>query len=177
MRLNYLQNSDDSPYKLVLSTASHIPLLLSLILCTLSNTLCPPMLSQWFLTDIIRRTTETVRSTFDYCLTPPCSTTSVKRARSLSRVVASAAALTSLSIGLEGALTDKVYRLLLYRLQEGPRTGWENVDNALRDAFDAKLGVIHPRQNILVALDVLRTETWGDEGKELRVGLSILSSF
>jgi hypothetical protein len=109
-------------------------------------------------------------------MSPACSTASAKRARSLSRVVLSAASLISLSTGLEGALSDMIYRLLLYRLQEGPRTGWGNVDNALRDIYEAKLSIIHPRQSILIALDVLRTENWGEEGKDLRVGLFSLSS-
>lgn len=130
------------------------------------------MLSRWFLTDIIRRATEVVRSTFDYCLSPSCSTTSVKRARSLSRVVVSASSLIFLSTGFKGALGNMIYRLLLYRLQEGPRTGWENVDNALRNVFEAKLSIMAPKQNILAALDVLRTENWGEEGKGLRVGNS-----
>lgn len=172
MRLKYMQNPDDSPYRIVLPTTSHVPLFLSVILVIASKTLCSSILSQWFFVDTIRRTTEALRSTFDYCLSSSCSTTSIKRARSLSRLIKSAASLISQPIGVESALSDMIYCLMLCRLQEGPRPGWENVDIALCNVFEAKLNITHTRRSILVALDILRTENWGDEGRDLRVGLS-----
>ena len=150
---------------------SEIPLFLSLLLDALSHTLCPAMLSQWFLTDVIRRTTEAARCIFDYCLSPSCCTTLSKRARSLSRIVQSTAMLASLSTGFESALGNLIYRLLLHMIQEGPRSGWETVDSALRQVFKTPHHILHVGQNIVTALDVLRTESWGDSGKELRVGV------
>ena len=70
-----------------------------------------------------------------------------------------------ISAGLEGALGNIVYRLFSCRLLEGPRPGWESVDDALRDVFEAKLDITPPRQTILVALDVLRTEKLGRCGQ------------
>jgi serine/threonine-protein kinase ATR len=125
------------------------------------------------MTDIIRRTTEAARSIFDYCLSPCCSTTSIKRARSLSRIVTATASLLSFSTGFESALGNLIYRLVLYRLQQGPRVGWESVDIALRHIFDAPLDVLPLGQNVVPALDILRTENWGDAGKDLRVSLSM----
>jgi hypothetical protein len=66
-------------------------------------------------------------------------------------------------------LGNLIYRLLLYVLQDGPRSGWEIVDSSLRRIFEAPLDILPLGQNIMTALNVLRTESWGDSGKELRV--------
>jgi serine/threonine-protein kinase ATR len=129
------------------------------------------MLSQWFLSDVVRRTTEAARCIFDYCLSPSCSTTSSKRARSLSRIVESTAALASLVTGFESALGNLIYRLLLHMLREGPKTGWELVDSTLRQIFEGPPDTLPLGQNIVTAFDILRTESWGDSGKELRVSV------
>jgi hypothetical protein len=147
---------------------------LSIVLDILSRTVCPAVPSQWFLTDIIRRTTEAARSIIDYYLSPSCSTTSIRRARSLSRIATSTASLLSLSTGFENALGNLIYRLVLYRLQQGPKVGWENVDIALGQIFDASPDPLPLYQNIVPALDILRTENWGDAGKNLRVSVDIV---
>ena len=126
------------------------------------------MLSQWFLTDVIRRTTETARSIFDYCLSPSCSTTSIKRARGLARIVISVASLLSLSTAFESALGNLVYRLLLHRLQDGPKIAWQIVESALQQIFETSIDML-PGQNIAAVVDILRTENWGEAGKGLRV--------
>ena len=89
----------------------------------------------------------------------------------MSRIVGSITLLQSLSAGFDSSLGNLIYRLLLLRLQEGPRIGWETVDDALRQTFTASvpLHILPLGQNIVAALDILRTETWGDAGNDLRV--------
>lgn len=153
----------------MLPTTSHIPLFLSLVLDFVSSAVCPAVLCQWFLADVIRRTTEAARSIFDYCLSPSSSTTSKKRARSLAQVVKAIGALMSLSSRTRSHLDKLVSRLVLLRLQEGPRPGWECVDGALCGMFDPSIEITSLKQHYDAMLDAVRTETWGEAGKDLRV--------
>ena len=61
------------------------------------------------------------------------------------------------------------YRLLRYRLEEGPKVGWQPLDLAFRKMFEKPLVILPAKADILAILDTLRTENWGDEGDDLRV--------
>jgi hypothetical protein len=80
----------------------------------------------------------------------------------------SVASLLSLSTAFENALGNLVYRLLLHRLQDGPKIAWQIVDSTLQQIFETSLDIL-PGQNIAAAVDILRTENWGEAGNGLRV--------
>ena len=151
-------------------TTSHIPLYLSTILEVLSNVLSPVLISQWFLTDIVRRTTESARCIFDYCLSPSCSTLATKRVRSLSRIISSTNLLISLSNAFQGPLRNLLYRTLIYRVHEGPKMQYDVLDKTLERAFTDISGCSPSGQIIHTVLETVRKECWGEPGVHLCVG-------
>lgn len=165
-----VQASNETQNKTIVPTASHIPLYMSTILEVLSNVLAPALISQWFLTDIVRRTTEVARSIFDYCLSPACSTTAAKRVRSLSRIVASTSLLISLSSAFQAPLRNLLYRALIHRVHDGPKVQYEILDKTLERAFTDIYGSSRPGQVTHAVLEVVRIESWGEPGIHLRVG-------
>jgi hypothetical protein len=87
----------------------------------------------------------------------------------LAQIVTAAISLSSTPVYLAGASNNLPCRLLRYRLEEGPKPGWERVDLTLHTIFDMS-GVISPsKADIFAILNTLRTENWGDEGEELWV--------
>jgi len=156
-------------YCIPIETSSHIPLFLSLLLDLLCNAVSPPLRCQWFLVDVILRMMEMISSVVDFCLSPCCNMSSIKRSRSLTQLVTSATSLLSLSLGFEGATENLLCRLLRYRLQEGPHSDWKSLDLALPLAFERSLVYPPNKAVVVLILDELRKDTWGDVGKELRV--------
>ena len=156
--------------KAIVPTTSHIPLYLSTILEVLSSVLSPVLISQWFLADIVRRTTESAKCVFDYCLSPSCSTIAAKRVRSLSRIMASTNLLIPLSSAFQTPLRNLLYRTLIYRVHEGPKTQYEVLDEALERVFRDISGSSPPAQVIHAILEMVRIESWVEPGVHLYVG-------
>jgi len=142
---------------------------LSLVLDVLVNVVCPPVLAQWFLTDLVRRITEIALGIFNYCLSPSCPTTAAKRSRSLGQVIALVTPLLSLSGDFETALANLPYRLLRYRLEEGPKADRTTVDLILSKTLESPLRFPPAKANVTDTLEALRKQIWGITGKELYV--------
>lgn len=68
-------------------------------------------------------------------------------------------------------LGSLISRLVLLRQQEGPRPGWESVDRALCVILDATVELSPIKQHYNAVLEAVRTETWGEAGKDTRVGI------
>jgi hypothetical protein len=150
---------------------SQVPLFLCLLQDILCNAVCPSLPCQCFLTDVILTMTEMVSSVLDYCFSPSCCTTPIRRLKSLTQLVTSAASLLSLSVGFEIAMDNLHCQLLRYRLNEGPNPSWDGLDLVLHQAFCKPFVRPPVKAVITLAMDVLRNETWGDAGKGLRVRL------
>ena len=141
-----------------MESASQLPLFLSLLLDVICKSLSPALLSQWFLVDLIRRVTGAAASVLDFCLSPTCTTTSVKRARGLIQVIASATSLLPISLGFGDAVESLFSRLLRNRLQQGPNVDWEIVDITLGKAFERPLVCPPAKELVKFTLEFLRTE-------------------
>ncbi|EGO27933.1 hypothetical protein SERLADRAFT_414152 [Serpula lacrymans var. lacrymans S7.9] len=138
---------------------------LSVIVEILSRVLSPPLLSQWFMMDLLRRTVVLAQSAFNYCLC--CPTTPHRRSRSLARIIESSHVLLAQSPSFEVSLDGLPCRLLLCVLEEGPNSAWESSYAALRSTFAACKG-LKTSHNASAVLSILRSEHWGDPGFELR---------
>ncbi|KAH7931163.1 hypothetical protein BV22DRAFT_1052917 [Leucogyrophana mollusca] len=141
-----------------------------IIVDLLSKTLYPALLPQWFMVDLMRRITEITRLTFDYCLT--CPTSPSMRSRSLARVIdaTSTIMIQRNGFGCEGALEGLQCHLLLRRLEEGPKLGCDVADSALKKVLiDAPYGFPAAAAFGLPVLNILRRESWGDAGQNLRL--------
>lgn len=169
-----VQATNEMQNKAIVPTTSHIPLYLSTILEVLSNVLSPVLISQWFLADIVRRTTESAKCVFDYCLSPSCSTIAAKRVRSLSRIMASTNLLIPLSSAFQTPLRNLLYRTLIYRVHEGPKMQYEVLDKALEGSFRDISGSSPPAQVIHAILEMVRIESWVEPGVHLCVGPFIM---
>jgi hypothetical protein len=169
MNLIKFKTTPNPHYCIHFESPSQVPLFLGLLVDLLSKAVCPPLRCQWFLVDVILKVTEIVSSTFDFCLSPSCNTTSAKRSRSLTQVVTSATSLLSLALGFEAAVENLLSRLLRYRLQEGPNANWESLDIVLSQAFKRPLVCPPVKAVVALALDVLRKGIWGDVDKRLCV--------
>lgn len=166
--------SDDVlPYSLTVETMSQFPVFLATVLEVLAHAVCPPVLSQWFLIDTARRISEATRFLFDFTLSPACSTTSVNRAHSLLKLVSAATLLNSLPSSLGGGLSDLVLRLVRYRLVQGPKAGWDEIDPVFAKILESS-NIPSPSYTALdELLSLLQAEQWGEAGKDLRVTMQL----
>lgn len=84
--------------------------------------------------------------------------------------------LLSLSNVYEDALSNLIHRMLIRRLQDGPRAHWDGVDDSLRQVFQGAYFVQPSRQCTSTVLDVVRSENWEEAGKGLRVSADLFRS-
>ncbi|KAJ7650524.1 hypothetical protein FB45DRAFT_1077266 [Roridomyces roridus] len=78
----------------------------------LVHALAPSLLSQWFLTDLTRRTAEIVSKAFAYCISPSCVASSEDRARALMKL----AELPPMLPDSSAYMPDLTFRLLRFCL-------------------------------------------------------------
>lgn len=82
----------------------------------------------------------------------------------------------SLTDHARDCLGSLVSRLVLLRQQEGPRPGWESVDRALCAILDTTVEIGPLKEHYKAVLEAVRTETWGEAGKDTRVGTCEVTS-
>lgn len=114
---------------------------------------------------MLHQASELIRHVYDFC--SEHTTSLVAKSRCLLRVVSAAQTLMISDPALIGGLARLPCRLLIRRLQCGP--------NPVQSIFDRKLlEIITSNTNLSVeyvspVMDLLRSETWGSPGNELRV--------
>ncbi|KAL0950115.1 hypothetical protein HGRIS_010112 [Hohenbuehelia grisea] len=154
--------TDDPPLAVVIRKAVHLPLALSLSLEVVAQAISmhhqltyPP------LGDIHRRTVELVRLAFDLCLSPNCPSTVPLRTKTLVSLVLSATCLPYTSTDPQDqscSLLDSLQlRILLYRLQLGPRPELQPMDSMLQTVFRKPPHNGVAKDDLLHILEVLRT--------------------
>ena len=116
--------------------------------------------------DLLRKAVSVTQASFNYCLS--CATTPCRRSRSLARIAGSARTLLDPFPGSRCLFDDLLCRLLLKVLREGPNAAWDSSYLVLQ-AQALTCGDILQLSDVHMILDLLRGETWGDEGNALRV--------
>ncbi|KAJ6560264.1 hypothetical protein B0H19DRAFT_1146990 [Mycena capillaripes] len=159
---------EDKSFTLTLESIGDLPTFLSTTLDILVRSVCPPVLSQWFLTDLIRQMTETVSKAFAYCLSTSCVASSEKRASALMKLATLPLLLSPLSPNFAHYIPDLLFRLLRHRLLEGPTTGWDVIDVEMRKMFQSPLFVPPAKADLMEITSILSTEAWGENGNDLR---------
>ncbi|KAJ7784097.1 hypothetical protein B0H16DRAFT_289727 [Mycena metata] len=160
---------EDKSFTLTLASVGDLPTFLSTTLAILVHSVCPPLLSQWFMTDLIRQMGETVGKAFAYCLSPSCAAPGERRATALMKL----AALSSLSPNFSHYIPNLLFRLLRHRLLEGPAVGWEVIDSQMPNLFQSPNFTAPARADFMEILAIIGTEAWGEMGNDLRVSTPI----
>ncbi|KAJ7755825.1 hypothetical protein B0H16DRAFT_705798 [Mycena metata] len=160
---------EDKSFTLTLASVGDLPTFLSTTLAILVHSVCPPLLSQWFMTDLIRQMGETVGKAFAYCLSPSCAAPGERRATVLMKL----AALSSLSPNFAHCIPNLLFRLLRHRLLEGPAVGWEVIDSQMPNLFQSPNFTAPARVDFMEILAIIGTEAWREMGNDLRVSTPI----
>lgn len=169
--LNFVAQKSDSP-NIIIATTSQLDAFAITVLEVITSVLGPPFLSHWFFVDLIRRTSETIRLTFDYYLSPACSTTVENRTKLLGRTVVCGALLFQSRPGLAGPVIRLPYRLLRFRFEV--TTTSDPDDLTLQEVFRSSAVIPSPHADISAALNSVRAEV-GDTQKGIRVRQYCLS--
>jgi hypothetical protein len=140
--------------------------LLCIIQEILTRTVAPPLLSEWFLQDHVRRIADNARTILLTVLSPACPVSTSFRCALSTNLLKCAS--------IFGPNRDAIHlqiMLLKHRLVEGPMLGWETADTYLTNCFE--IGISKPSSAEFVEiLSILRSRSWGDEGADLRVSTS-----
>ncbi|KAJ6486408.1 hypothetical protein C8R47DRAFT_1216527 [Mycena vitilis] len=164
----FAQEIEDKSYSLTLESIEDLPTFLSTTVAILVHSICPPLLSQWFLADLSRQITETVSKAFAYCLSSSCVASGEKRATALMKLAVLPLSLSSLFPNFTRYTPDLLFRLLRHRLLEGPNTGWEVIDFELQKTFQSPQFAPPSRADLMEIASVLSIEAWADFGKDSR---------
>jgi hypothetical protein len=164
-----VQDSGTAPDGLVIETSSQAPAFLSLTLSILTKTQWPALPSEIFFADVLRRTTETAVLLTDLSLSPYYSLTSSKRNDILTKVLNTFPMLLSKSSGFENVLGRIPSQVLRYTLARGPSDGPNPTVSALLDVFKDSCAALYTKADVLVVLDLLRSESCGNLSEELLV--------
>ncbi|GJE85010.1 serine/threonine-protein kinase [Phanerochaete sordida] len=144
------------------------PLMLTLLLELLLNTLNARHLEQTFIKSLTVRTAEVTCRVYDFLISPACLTSDVKRARAMTRLV-NAVCTALQSLEPFNAIADPMrLHLLIRRLNDGPSDAWTKSDVLLVHAFSSPFSQPAGRPDVLSVLMLLKDEQWGDEGQDLR---------
>jgi hypothetical protein len=148
--------------------------LLGFLFNVVSEALYYPLLCQCFVPDLARRTSETAAPLVDFLLSHNTSgAASKKQARYLLPVVIAIATILSSTSSLQGPVGILPHRLLRQRLDQGPREGWDNVDQLLAKLFEFTTLASPLKVDVISTIDILRLETWGNAGLQLRVPVAL----
>jgi hypothetical protein len=82
--------------------------------------------------------------------------------------------LSSLSPNFAHYIPDLLFRLLRYRVLEGPTTSWDIIDFEMQKVFQSRLFAAPSKADLMEIATILSTEAWGDVGNELRVYLDYI---
>lgn len=167
LALTFIMQKSDSP-NIIIATTSQLDSFAIMVLEVITSVLGPAFLSQWFFVDLIRRTSETIRLTFDYYLSPACSTTILKRIKLLAKTVVCGASLFQYRPDLAGPVIRLPYRLLRFRFDAIPTSDVEAIDITLQETFRSSSATPSPHADISAALDSIKTEL-GDAHTGIRV--------
>ncbi|KAH0840168.1 Nop14-like family-domain-containing protein [Lanmaoa asiatica] len=125
--------------------------------------------SRCFTHDLLRRTARIVPLTFDYCFS--CPTSDVVRSRCLLRTLQAAQIVLPMSTSFRDALGILFPRLLIHKLEEGPKNpshpSVRELASLLSNEGDSCLRLTPFHATAI--LGILTREEWGDAGIELRV--------
>lgn len=156
---------DPEPFNIVIGTSSQLNTFAVLALEFMSQAVCSSTLSQGFLSALMRQVSETARLVFDHCLSPACFATSDERVVLLTRIVAAVSPLHHMYSVFSGPLRGLPYRLLRFLLVAKPSS-----DNTVVDISAYAGGSTIPamKADTCAALEMLRTENWGDAGNNKR---------
>ena len=128
--------------------------------------------SQCFTHDLLRHTARIIPLTFDSCFS--CPTTDVARSRCLLRTLQAAQVILPMSPGFRDALGILFCRLLILKLEDGPKNpshpSVRVLASHLSNEGDSCLRLTPFHATAILGL--LTTEEWGDTGIELRVRVS-----
>jgi len=114
---------------------------------------------------MLRHASELARCVYDFCSERPISP--VARSRCLLRVVSAAHTLMTVDSSLIGGLSRLPCRLLIRRLQCGPNPAQTVFDCKLREIITSNIHL--SVEYVESVMELLRSETWGSSGCELRV--------
>jgi hypothetical protein len=114
---------------------------------------------------MLRQASELACRVYDFCSESP--TSPVTRSRCLLRVVSAAHTLMTSDSSLIGGLSRLPCRLLIRRLQCGPNPAERIFDCKLREILTSNTNL--SVEYVSSVMELLRSETWGSPGNELRV--------
>ncbi|KAJ7228144.1 hypothetical protein GGX14DRAFT_547392 [Mycena pura] len=156
--------SEDKSFTLTLGSMGDVPPFLSTTLSVLAHSISLPVMSQWFLTDLIRQITESVAKAFAYCSSPSCVASREKRAWALSKLATLRPLLSSTSPNFAVHIPDLLFRLLRYRLVEGPTAGWDDIDSEMLKIVQSLPFTPPVKADMMEILSILSSDVWGDMG-------------
>ncbi|TCD67266.1 serine/threonine-protein kinase M1 [Steccherinum ochraceum] len=161
----------------LIESTSQVPSVLVLGIDIVIRALCPDLLSHWFVLDILLRSLNIARRTFDYFLSPACVTTDVRRAFAVAQLLSVIALAASSSDRFAELAEYMSSYALVRRLDEGPRSEWEQVDTQLLQILNKPLTAVPPFAQVQAVVSALRVHGVADSECQLQdAGLAYLRS-
>lgn len=127
--------------------------------------------SQWFLTDLLRETANTVRIVTGFLLSPVCLIATIRRAKLAASILETFQILCSQTSLAQQFIPAIPTVVLMSRLREGPKPEWQFVDIKLKTMLSDQSFPLRPHTAVDFTLEVLGREIWGEVGETLRVCL------
>ncbi|KNZ76453.1 Serine/threonine-protein kinase atr [Termitomyces sp. J132] len=148
-----LSQSIVSVFEIKLHSPSYFDAFLLNGIEAVSQTLCLPMRSKWFFSDLLRLIPDSTRLLFDFYSSPSCLASSDLRRKLLNRVVMNVIPFYRLHPGFCGPLKALPYRLLQYQLRSP-----DLQDTEVKVINEAQMVISASRTDIVSALQIVRTE-------------------
>lgn len=155
---------------IVIHSASHIPLVVTMVLDFLASAVSPPTALHWYLTDLLLDCGQLFGRTFDF-LAFSCQTTGVRRTRALARFCIAISKASTAADGLNLIAGSCWTRFILHRIQSGPEPLWEDAEAALITALESCKMTPRNVMDFQAILVGLQTEGWDEAGDGLRVSI------
>ncbi|KAF8329613.1 hypothetical protein F5887DRAFT_116131 [Amanita rubescens] len=121
--------------ELSITTYSQLAALLALLLDTLTHTLYPPVLSQYFLSDVTLGLHKTFNLLFNYLLSTTCSLNAAARANIFSTLISSASLLCEYSAFTE-QFSHLAFHLLQFRVLQDSESVCSDFDQVVMKAIN-----------------------------------------
>ena len=156
------------PFELTVPSAVHVTTYLITLLQVVAYVTIPSLLCEGFITDLIKKVPETMRSVFKLALSPTLSLTHASRAKICVDVIA-------LSLHLQqssGLVIQSAYFscfFVRYRLCEGPKDAWNVYDQSSAQLLQGRPVYGISKAELLNVMKLLCLETWDVQGAQLRV--------
>ena len=148
-----MKDPRDVPPELSITTYSQLAALLALLLDTLTHTLYPPILSQYFLSDVTLGLHKAFNSLFNYLLSTACSLNATARAKIFSTLISSANLFCDYPAFAE-QFSHLPFRLLQFRVLQDSELVCNDFDQVVMKAIDlqSRLTVDEAAANEVVRL-------------------------